>query len=232
MEGLSRAFAAVPGWPGLFAAEMAGAAVYVGELRDAAGWPAPSRTPGDEADAQSHPDPGRFLARRVVSRGLAAARLGASTETLAIRHDRRGAPKISGPLRPGHVSVAARGDLFAIAFAGQPVGIDLERAEADIDIPWGVLRQDEAAALKALPPPERAAAFLRLWTAKEAFLKARGEGLLCDPAEVWLRMGAGAAFVAALGGEGAEARGELALLMIGATACLVACCVMGRAEAA
>ena len=69
----------------------------------------------------------------------------------------------------------------AIAFArGQPLGVDIEsmdrRIEA-LDIARRYFAASEAAALEALPASERTAAFLRLWTAKEAVLKALGAGL-------------------------------------------------------
>jgi 4'-phosphopantetheinyl transferase len=77
------------------------------------------------------------------------------------------------------------GDLALIALAGHEVGVDVEHVDSG---PGGLeavalaCSPAEAAALDELPPPERAGAFLRLWTAKEAYLKATGVGLATSPA--------------------------------------------------
>src|SRR6185312_10744716 len=63
---------------------------------------------------------------------------------------------------------------------GQPVGVDLERIDRVLDagnLARRFFSKREAAALDALPEPERATAFLRLWTCKEAVLKALGAGI-------------------------------------------------------
>ena len=69
--------------------------------------------------------------------------------------------------------------LIAIA-RGQPLGVDIERIDRDVDV-GGLSRRffavAEADALDALPETLRAEAFVRLWTCKEAVLKALGEGL-------------------------------------------------------
>src|SRR5579862_3924329 len=72
-------------------------------------------------------------------------------------------------------------DHALIAFAReQPIGVDLEsttrRIEID-DLARRFFSHGEADALSALPATLRHAAFLRVWTCKEAVLKAIGEGL-------------------------------------------------------
>ncbi len=68
--------------------------------------------------------------------------------------------------------------LYAIA-SGREVGIDLESTARDVDID-GVARTAfstvECECLAALAPGLRRAAFFRLWTRKEAYVKARGDG--------------------------------------------------------
>ncbi|OOG62475.1 4-phosphopantetheinyl transferase [Rhodanobacter sp. B04] len=59
-------------------------------------------------------------------------------------------------------------------------GIDLERLRPRpraLDIAQRYFSADEAALLAALPAADRSAAFLELWTAKEAVLKALGRGI-------------------------------------------------------
>jgi 4'-phosphopantetheinyl transferase len=83
-------------------------------------------------------------------------------------------------------SVAHSGDVVAVAVAGAPVGVDVERLEGRARRPGGgdpealarmVLSDTERAALAAVPPSGRDRAFLVAWTRKEAVTKARGEGL-------------------------------------------------------
>ncbi len=69
--------------------------------------------------------------------------------------------------------------LIAIARGVLP-GIDLERLRAHpkaVPIARRYFSPDETAALEALPEGQRDRAFLELWTAKEAVLKALGRGL-------------------------------------------------------
>lgn len=70
----------------------------------------------------------------------------------------------------------------ALIVVGQNVvpGIDIERSRERpraLEIAQRYFTPDEASALAALPLDERHAAFLELWTAKEAVLKALGRGI-------------------------------------------------------
>jgi len=69
--------------------------------------------------------------------------------------------------------------LIAVA-RGQPLGVDLERIDRKLDahdLAQRFFSRSEAKALDALPETQRAIAFLRLWTCKEAVLKALGAGI-------------------------------------------------------
>ena len=59
------------------------------------------------------------------------------------------------------------------------LGVDVEAADKRAPLPVArrYFSPREAAALDALPPEARPRHFLRLWTLKEAYLKAMGEGL-------------------------------------------------------
>ena len=86
------------------------------------------------------------------------------------------------PTLPGvdfNLSHARDHVLIAIA-RNQPVGVDLERIDRRIetqDLSRRFFARAEADALDALPEAARLPAFLRLWTCKEAVLKAIGEGI-------------------------------------------------------
>src|SRR5690242_10931453 len=64
--------------------------------------------------------------------------------------------------------------------AGRPIGVDVERVRSDLDIDGIAGRffsSREQADLAPLTATERCIAFFRCWSGKEAFIKARGEGL-------------------------------------------------------
>jgi 4'-phosphopantetheinyl transferase len=135
-----------------------------------------------------------------------------------IERTERGKP--FAPSLPGidfNLSHAHDHVLIAIT-RGQPLGIDIERIERDVDVDALSRRffaATEADALDALPEAIRAAAFVRLWTLKEAVLKALGEGLAFGLDRVAFALeGAGLPTgLAALAGEaGASDAWQLALL--------------------
>jgi 4'-phosphopantetheinyl transferase len=63
----------------------------------------------------------------------------------------------------------------------------VECVEPDADIPWNVLHPAEAATLRSHDASARARAFARLWSLKEAYLKALGTGLLREPSSFVVR---------------------------------------------
>jgi 4'-phosphopantetheinyl transferase len=69
--------------------------------------------------------------------------------------------------------------LYAVA-RGREVGIDLEFIRRDLEVEQIAERffsRQEIATLRALPADLRRDAFFLCWTRKEAYIKARGEGL-------------------------------------------------------
>ena len=92
---------------------------------------------------------------------------------------RTGRGKPYAPALPGidfNLSHARDHVLIGIARA-QPLGVDLERIDRKLDahdLARRFFAGREADALDALPEAERAMAFLKLWTCKEAVLKALG----------------------------------------------------------
>ena len=141
----------------------------------------------DSADSQrlkSGPQREKFLRRRLLTRLCAAHYLGIDPAGCVIAHGAAGKPVLVSPAARLHLSVSARGEIAAVAVARTRIGIDLERADGPHVIPWNILRAYERAALNDLPEAERIRAFLRLWTVKEAYLKALGTGLNARPEAV------------------------------------------------
>ncbi|MBL9213333.1 MAG: 4'-phosphopantetheinyl transferase superfamily protein [Opitutaceae bacterium] len=86
------------------------------------------------------------------------------------------------------------GDWILIALAaGQAVGVDVEPIRPDLDfmpIARAQFSPDEVTALTAEPPGAQANAFFRCWTRKEAYLKARGQGLAYSLRDFSVALGA------------------------------------------
>jgi 4'-phosphopantetheinyl transferase len=81
-----------------------------------------------------------------------------------------------------NVSHTAGRGLIAIAHAAVGVDIEFLGREADLDlVARGVFTAAEQAALQRRAGAERALLFYRLWTQKEALIKAKGTGFACPP---------------------------------------------------
>jgi 4'-phosphopantetheinyl transferase len=141
-------------------------------------------TPRDLQEAPSRdPARGAFLRRRALSRRVVAGRLGVAPESVEIGHAPSGAPRVLAPASALKISVSGRGDFCAVAMAEAPIGVDIEPSRA-IEPPWSLLHPNERKALEVLTGAARADAFLSLWTAKEAYLKALGRGFTRDPMRI------------------------------------------------
>lgn len=82
-----------------------------------------------------------------------------------------------------HFNVSHSHDVVMAMVAQVPCGCDVERVgRYDPAVAQRALTPAEFAQVEALPTELRAAEFVRLWTLKEAFLKALGVGLQRDPA--------------------------------------------------
>jgi 4'-phosphopantetheinyl transferase len=134
----------------------------------------------------------RFLvepARRtfVLSRGALRTVLGRSVDIrpkeIRFEYGPRGKPSLAGGPGNGRLrfNVAHSGDLALIALAeGREVGVDLElaRDQEDLDeIAGRFFATAEQELLRRTTPKERLRTFYRIWTCKEAVLKAGGMGI-------------------------------------------------------
>lgn len=120
---------------------------------------------------------GRWTVARAGMRSVLAAEVGVSPETLQFAYGENGKPMLPD-LREGMCfNLSHSHDLAALVMCDAPVGVDIERIGAPHeDVAQRFFSPAEAAAFLATPEAERAAAFYRCWTAKEAFLKALGTG--------------------------------------------------------
>lgn len=124
-------------------------------------------------------DRDRYAVFRGAMRQILGQYLGQDPAQVALAIGPHGKPHLAGGGL--HFNLSHSGDvgLLALSHAG-PVGVDLEattRAPDHDRLAVRVLSGAERVVFDALPPAARAAAFLRAWTRKEAYLKATGEGL-------------------------------------------------------
>ncbi len=144
----------------------------------------PPATAAETAASAAHRDPAGFRLRRQLARGVAALAGGLPPEGLAIAADPRGKPVFTAPGLDLHLSFSARDGVSVVGLGRAPIGVDLEGEIAAGAIPWNILRLDEVLAIRGLPLSEQPHGFLRLWSQKEAFLKASGEVLAIPPEDI------------------------------------------------
>jgi len=114
-------------------------------------------------------------------RAWLAAELGADPAALALARDPHGKPRLLGAQAGDDVSWSHSGDHLLVAFGrGVALGVDRERLRPRpraLELARRFFHPREATWLAARPEPGRELAFVRLWCAKEAVLKAHGRGL-------------------------------------------------------
>lgn len=161
-----------------------------------------------------------FIVARGVLRMLRGGYLNRNPAAMAFRYSAHGKPALADvPAEDVRLNLSHSHGLALFAFArGRDICIDVEcvrRTVAAEQVAERVFSPAEIAALRALPADQRAEAFFDCWARKEAYLKARGEGLtlLGTPADEkeaarWstLELAPGAGFKAALVVEGRDLR--------------------------
>ncbi len=124
-----------------------------------------------------------FTASRAVLRLLLAAYLKTTPDAVAFDYATHGKPSLSANFANANLefNISHSGDSALLAFTrARSIGVDIERMRFERDLE-GVTRrffsQVEQRALFQLPEPVRQNAFFHCWTRKEAFVKAKGDGL-------------------------------------------------------
>jgi len=163
----------------------------------------------DEAERERrrrflHPRPQRqFTLCRAVLRQLLCRRLGCRNDQLSFAEGKHGKPfaLVCGSPAPVafNVSHGGRHGLIAFAPAGR-VGVDVEERSARRDMDGDIrvlFAPEERSRLAAVDGWRKTELFYRLWTLKEALVKATGAGLSLDtagfeiPGSIYAGTGAG-----------------------------------------
>jgi len=110
-----------------------------------------------------------------------ARALGRPPHALPITRDAQGRPHFFEPLRHLETGWSHSGEALLVALGeGVELGVDIEHLRPRprrLEIAQRFFHSEETRWLLACPPEVRETAFVRLWCAKEAVLKAHGQGL-------------------------------------------------------
>ena len=120
----------------------------------------------------------RYVARRGALREILSRHLGCAPRQVRFTHNRFGKPAVDAAIF-FNTSHSGRMALYAITH-NREVGCDLQWRDpsyAASQIPEHFFSPAETRALRSLPPSQQTIGFFNCWTRKEAFLKARGNGL-------------------------------------------------------
>lgn len=143
----------------------------------------PFLSPEERARAARFHAPGdrrRFVAARGSLRALLAQSLGVEPARINLVYTPEGKPVLAGT-QTLHFNLSHSDALALLAVSPRrAVGIDVERLRTDFEpdpLAQRLFAPSECEALSRVPLGEQHRAFLRLWTLKEAYLKAVGTGL-------------------------------------------------------
>jgi 4'-phosphopantetheinyl transferase len=146
---------------------------------------APALSPDEQARAARfhfERDRGRFIAGRGMLRAVLGRYLQTGPSQLKFAYSPRGKPTLAAPQENElHFNLAHSDGLILLAVTRAcPLGVDVERIRPLRDAE-GIIERffspRESATLKSLPADQKPVAFFNLWTRKEAWLKATGDGL-------------------------------------------------------
>src|SRR5882672_10533993 len=127
-------------------------------------------------------DRNHFIAARALLRTLLSAYLGINSDELRFSYAEKGKPFLEESQRSEiNFNLAHSHGMALYAFShGREIGVDLEFIREDLadeKIAERFFSPREIDALSTVPAELRKEAFFNCWTRKEAYLKARGEGL-------------------------------------------------------
>lgn len=123
-----------------------------------------------------------FITARGILRDILSRYVDVSAERLVFCYTLHGKPELAGVCAESQLRFnVSHSDQMAIyAISRRRVGVDIERIRVIPDaesIASRFFSATERAALQTIPETERMIGFLTCWTRKEAYIKARGEGL-------------------------------------------------------
>lgn len=123
----------------------------------------------------------RFITARAILRQLLGQYLNVDPAVIQFSFGEHDKPALAGPHANSlQFNLSHSDDMAVYAFTRSgAIGIDIEKIQSEnkSDIAERFFSPAEIAALATLAPSEQAAGFFRLWSRKEAIIKANGKGL-------------------------------------------------------
>jgi 4'-phosphopantetheinyl transferase len=126
----------------------------------------------------------RWQLTRAILRSLLAQYSGVNPQKIAFQLGAHGKPALATAFGQAglHFNTSHSGDYaaFGLTRLGD-IGVDIEQVNRERPRHEGIARRffspDEVAQLESVPESDQVQAFFSLWTRKEAFVKARGDGV-------------------------------------------------------
>jgi 4'-phosphopantetheinyl transferase len=122
-----------------------------------------------------------YIVAHALLRTILARIAGVKPNELVFRYGRRGKPELASPIQDVQFNMSHARDVVLVAVAhGRRVGVDIEHIDEPGDvrrIAARFLSPRDRDAIDQLPADRQREAFLRCWTRKEAYMKARGDGI-------------------------------------------------------
>ncbi|WMT41459.1 4'-phosphopantetheinyl transferase superfamily protein [Paenibacillus sp. D2_2] len=122
-------------------------------------------------------DAHRSLVAEALSRWLICDQLGIVNHDLQIVRNSYGKPLVQG-LSNLYFNNSHSGQWVVCAISDAPIGVDIEKiSDIDLQIAEHFFSEQELLDLNNQQPEARASYFFELWTLKESYIKAEGQGL-------------------------------------------------------
>ena len=122
-----------------------------------------------------------YIVSHALLRSILARAAGVAPNEIVFRYGRRGKPELANPAHDLQFNMSHSREMVLVAVAhGRRVGVDIEHIDEPGDvrrITARFLSPRDRDAIEQLPPERQRDAFLRCWTRKEAYMKARGDGI-------------------------------------------------------
>jgi 4'-phosphopantetheinyl transferase len=125
----------------------------------------------------------RFVAARAILRQIIGSYLAVDPAGLVFSYSKKDKPALAGDAAHSNLTfnISHSGGVALLAFTrSRQIGVDIEQIRRDFDttaIAGRFFSTTEQQELTTFPAEQRDEVFFRIWTRKEAYIKATGEGL-------------------------------------------------------